>query len=141
MRIKNLNHKLHNQPSAEIQNDYSFYKAENLMRCLVCQQYRANFVNLTFKDDLVYFWLNCIECGENSYWFVKFSKLKEVFIRWFYDPSVNPESFEMAWWRIFRLGHYYKSCFKNKDDLLRFHQLWHELENALHKFKNRMAKK
>jgi hypothetical protein len=110
------------------------------MRCLVCNQYRANFANLTFKDDLIYFWLNCIECGENSFWFVKTNKLKEVFIRWFFDPSVNPESFEMAWWRMFRLGHYYKSCFKNKDAQMHFFALWHEFESALNKFKNRMAK-
>jgi hypothetical protein len=79
-------------------------------------------------------------CGENSYWSLTKNKLKEVFIRWFFDPSVNPESFEMAWWRIFRLGHYYESCFKIKDARLRFLALWHDLESDLNKFKNRMEK-
>jgi hypothetical protein len=140
MRIKNLSCKLDKQPTAEIRDDYYFYKTENLMRCLVCNQYRANFVHLTFKDDLVYFWLNCIECGENSYWFLKFSKLKEVFICWYFDPSVNPESSEMSWWRMFQLGHYYESCFKDKDAQVRFRELWNDLENYLNRYRRKLKR-
>jgi hypothetical protein len=128
------------KPPLDITEDYNFYKTENLMRCLVCKQYRANFVHFTFEDDLIYYWLNCIECGEYSFWFLKFNKLKEVFIRWFFDPSVNPQSLEMAWWRLFRLGHYYESCFKNKDDRLRFGRLWNDLEKYLNKYRRKLKK-
>jgi hypothetical protein len=110
------------------------------MRCLVCKQYRANFVHLTFDDDLIYFWLNCIECGEDSFWFLKFSKLKAIFIRWFFDPNVSPESSKMAWWRMFRLGYYYDSCFKNKDDRLRFRELWNDLEDDLNRYRRKLKK-
>ena len=135
-----MNYKLGKLPPVEIQDDYYFYKSENPMRCLVCNQYSANFVHLTFKNDIIYFWLNCIECGENSFWFITKKKLKAVFLRWFFDPNIDPESSETAWWRMFRLGRYYDSCFKNKSDQERFGGLWNDLEKDLNKFRRRLKK-
>ena len=115
-----------------IQDDWRFYKTEAPFACLACSAgFQANYTHLNFKDDLIYFYLNCSACGEDSYYYVTMKILRRLMVRWFCDPKVDPDNWLMSLWRMFRLGRHYDSCFKSKGDQRRFRELWHDLNKHL----------
>jgi hypothetical protein len=110
------------------------------MRCLHCGEMRANFTHLKFENDKIYFWINCVLCGEDSYHYITFDILKGLFLNWFFNPGINPDSQEFSFWRMFQLGWYYPTCFKSKADQERFSSFWHDLETDLNKYRRRVKK-
>jgi hypothetical protein len=116
----------------EVVDDLYFYKIHNSWRCLVCKQMgRANFTHMTFKDDKIYFWLNCVSCGEDSFYYITEKKLNKLMMEWFFNPKIDPESFEMSIWRMIQLARHYETCLKSRGDQMRFRELWHDLNRYL----------
>jgi len=124
-----------NKPPQHIIADYNYFKTLNRMRCLHCNQTRANYTHLKFRNGLIYFYLNCAVCGEDSFYFITIKKLKKIMVRWFFDSKVNTESLEMAIWRMFHLGRYFMTCFRSKDDQGTFRMIWLDLNKNLRRWR------
>ena len=119
----------------DVLDDYYHFKTEAPIACLACNAgFKSNYTHITFKDNLIYFWNNCLECGEDNFIFVTEKILRQIMVKWFFDKNVDGDKFPMTLWRLFRLARHYDSCLKTDADKVRFRSIWHDLNKQLNRW-------